>query len=392
MVRRDARDPRDVVPFWLQVAAAVGWRALVVAGAVAVVLAVLSYLGPVVVPVAVALLLSALLAPLVRTLTAARVPRTAAIAVAILGGLALVGGILTFAVQAIVAGLPELTTQLAATVDAIVSWLTTGPLGLSAEQLRALQDELAGALSGGSASLTAGALTTAVTVGEVLAGALLSVFSLAVFLYAGPSIWAFVLRAVPAARRDRVDVAGRRGLAALVAYTRATAVVAAVDAVGVGIGLAVLGVPVAAALAALVFLGAFIPIIGSTLAGGLAVLITLATRGPVSALIALGVIIAVMQLEGHVLQPLLMGRAVKLHPLAIVLAVSVGLLAGGIAGALLAVPVLAVANSAIRSLRSDADRTVAPEDVHTSEPADSGPPEPGLERQEPFETTGDDDG
>jgi predicted PurR-regulated permease PerM len=116
---------------------------------------------------------------------------------------------------------------------------------------------------GGAATLTAGALTTAATVGEVLAGAVMCIFSLAVFLYAGSSIWDFTLRAVPAGRRSRVDVAGRRGLAALVAYTRATAVVAAVDAVAIGIGLGLLGVPVAAALAALVFLGAFIPILGS---------------------------------------------------------------------------------------------------------------------------------
>ena len=169
-----------------------------------------------------------------------------------------------------------------------------------------------------------------------------------------------------------MDVAGRRGLAALVSYVRATAVVATVDALAIGIALAVLGVPLAVPLAALVFLGAFIPIIGAVVAGGVAVMIALVAQGLVSALIVLGVVIAVMQLESHVLQPLLLGRAVKLHPLAVVLSIATGLLVGGIAGALLAVPLLAVLNSGIRSLLSEADEHVDPEDVHTSEPEDSG--------------------
>ena len=142
-----------------------------------------------------------------------------------------------------------------------------------------------------------------------------------------------------------------------------------------------LGIPLAVPLAALVFLGAFIPIIGAVVAGGVAVMIALVAQGLVSALIVLGVVIAVMQLESHVLQPLLLGRAVKLHPLAVVLSIATGLLVGGIAGALLAVPLLAVLNSGIRSLLSEADEHVDPEDVHTSEPEDSGPDEPDLERQ-----------
>jgi putative heme transporter len=181
--------------------------------------------------------------------------------------------------------------------------------------------------------------------------------------------------------RTRVDVAGRRGVAALVSYVRATAVVAVVDAVAIGIGLGVLGVPLAVPLAALVFLGAFVPITGAVIGGGVAVLVALVANGPVAALIVLGIIIAVMQLEGHVLQPLLLGRAVKLHPLAVVLAIATGLVVAGIAGALFAVPLLAVLNSGIRSLRSPADEHVDPDDVHTSAPEETGPDEPGLDRQ-----------
>jgi predicted PurR-regulated permease PerM len=134
-------------------------------------------------------------------------------------------------------------------------------------------------------------------------------------------------------------------------------------------------------LAALVFLGAFVPIIGALLAGGAAVLIALVANGPVTALIVLGIIIAIMQLEGHVLQPLLLGRAVKLHPLAVVLVIAAGLIVAGIAGALFAVPLLAVLNSGIRSLLSPADEHVDPDDVHTSSPEETGPDEPDLDRQ-----------
>jgi predicted PurR-regulated permease PerM len=181
--------------------------------------------------------------------------------------------------------------------------------------------------------------------------------------------------------RTRVDVAGRRGLAALVSFVRATAAVAVVDALAIGIALTILGVPLAVPLAALVFLGAFIPIIGAVVGGGVAVLIALVTKGLVTALIVLGVVVAVMQLESHVLQPLLLGRAVKLHPLAVVLSIATGLLVGGVAGALLAVPLLAVLNSGIRSLLSRADEHVDPQDVHTSEPEETGPDEPGLDRE-----------
>ena len=129
------------------------------------------------------------------------------------------------------------------------------------------------------------------------------------------------------------------------------------------------------------FIGAFVPIIGAVVAGAVAVLIALVANGPISALIVVAIIIGVAQLEGHVLQPLLLGRAVKLHPLAVAIAIATGLVLAGIPGALLAVPLLAVLNSGIRSLRSEADEFVDPDDVRTSEPEASGPDEPGLSRE-----------
>jgi putative heme transporter len=278
-------------------------------------------------------------------------------------------------------GLPDLAAQLARSIDAISGWLVNGPLQLSETQLRDFADRIVKTLQDNQSGITTGAITTAATVGETLAEMLLVLFALAFLLYDGPRIWQFLIRVVPDGPRRRVDVAGRRSLAALVSYVRATGAVAVVDAIGIGIGLAVLRVPLAVPLAALVFICAFVPIFGAVVAGAVAVLIALVANGFLTAVIVLIIVIAVNQLESHVLQPFLLGRAVKLHPLAVVLAIAAGLLVAGIAGALLAVPLLAVLNSAIRSLRSEADEHVSPADVRTSQPEESGPDEPGLDTE-----------
>ncbi len=247
----------------LRVSAALGWRFLVVVAALYVVGTAAGYLAALVVPVAIALLLAALLAPAVQSLRQRRVPHGVATALVMVGGLALVGGVLAFVVITFVRGVPDLGTQLSASVDAVVDWLTNGPLRLSEQQLRGFQDQLLSTLSDNQASITAGALTTAATVGEIVTESLLVVFTLIFFLQGGAAIWQFLLGVVPERRRMRADVAGRRALAALVSYVRATAAVAVVDAVAIGIGLAVLEVPLAVPLAALVFLGAFVPIVGA---------------------------------------------------------------------------------------------------------------------------------
>ena len=374
---RDNSDIPELVPRVLRVSAALGWRLLVVVAALYVIGSAVAYVAAVVVPVAIALLLAALLAPAVHWLQVRQVPRGVATALVLIAGLALLGGVLAFVVVTFVRGVPDLGNQLTASINDIAAWLRDGPLHISDNQFTSFQTEILNTLSANQASITAGALTTAATVGEMVTEILLVVFTLIFFLHGGLAIWQFLLNGVPADVRTRVDVAGRRGLAALVSYVRATAVVAVVDAVAIGIALAVLGVPLAVPLAALVFLGAFIPIIGAVVAGGVAVLIALVAQGPVSALIVLGVVIAVMQLESHVLQPLLLGRAVKLHPLAVVLSIAAGLVVGGIAGALLAVPLLAVLNSGIRSLLSEADEHVDPEDVHTASRRRPGRTSPG---------------
>ena len=367
------RKERNAVPAVLRVAAGLSWRILLVVAALYVIGLVVGRLAALVVPLAIALLLAALLTPAVSALMARRVPRGLAAALVLVAGLAVLGGMITFVVVTFVNGVPDLTAQIARSVDAASAWLVNGPLGLSEDQLRGFTDQFLKTLQDNQSGITSTAFATAATIGELLTELLLVLFTLAFFLYDGPRIWQFLIRVVPGGTRRRVDVAGRRGLAALVSYVRATGAVAVVDALGIGIGLAVLQVPLAVPLAALVFIGAFIPIFGAVVAGGVAVLVALVANGPITAVIVLAVVIAVNQLESHVLQPLLLGRAVKLHPLAVVLALAAGLLVAGIAGALLAVPLLAVLNSAVRSLLSDADEHVLPADVHTSEPEDAAP-------------------
>lgn len=372
------------VPRMLRVSAALSWRFVAVIAALYVITTVVGFLATILIPVAIALLLAALLSPAVSQLTQLRVPRGLAAGLVLIGGIAVVGGVLTFVITEFSRGLPELQTQVAASLDTIRGWLRDGPLHLSDVQLQQYLDRVVATIKENQGQITSGALTTAATVGEILTGLLLALFTLIFFLHDGDGIWRFVVRAVPADVRDRADVAGRRGFASLVSYVRATAAVAVVDAVGVGIGLWIVGVPLVVPLSALVFLGAFIPIIGAVLTGAVAVLIALVANGPVAALVVFGVLIGVMQLESHVLQPLLLGRAVKLHPLAVVLAITAGLVVGGIAGALLAVPLLAVLNSGIRSLLSESDAATDPAQVDVLEPQESGAEDDTGDRVENF--------
>lgn len=371
--RTPLADVTPLVPQGLRVSAALSWRFLVIIGALYVVIWLMGYFGHVVIPLAIALLLAALMAPGVAKLVEYRVPRGLAAAIVLVGGIAGVGGVLTFVITEFTNGLPDLQRQVNDSLETIKRWLVNGPLHLRQDQIQGYLDTVIDTIKANQSEITSGAITTAATIGEVLTGLLLTVFVLIFFLYDGDGIWRFTVRAVPAAVRDRVDVAGRRGFSSLVSYVRATAAVAIFDAVGIGIGLWIVGVPLFVPLAALVFLTAFIPIIGALIAGTVAVLVALVANGFVPALVVLAIVIGVMQIESHVLQPWLLGRAVRLHPLAVVLAIAVGLIAAGIAGALLSVPLLAVLNAGIRSLVSEEESE--PEDVDVLDDTGSVPGE-----------------
>jgi predicted PurR-regulated permease PerM len=347
-------DDDSVAPL-VRKAAAWAWRILVILAAVAALLLLMWQLRVIVVPVALAVILTALLLPAVDRLDQRGMPRGGAVALVLLGGLGLFGGILTFVVSQFISGLPGLVAEVTRSIDNATNWLIDGPAHLSREQIDKAGDTAAAALRDNQEKLTSGALSTAATLTEIVTGALLTLFTLIFLLSGGRGIYAYLTKIVPAGSRDRVRDAGRAGFGSLIGYVRATFLVALVDAVGIGAGLAILGVPLALPLASLVFLGAFVPLIGAVLTGFVAVVVALLAKGFIYALITLGLIFAVQQLESHVLQPLLMGRAVSIHPLAIVLAIAAGAVSAGIIGALLSVPLLAFLNSAIRVLVAPAE-------------------------------------
>ncbi|HEX6359721.1 AI-2E family transporter [Actinophytocola sp.] len=349
------------------------WRFIVVIAALYVLIWLAGYFAHLVVPIAIALLLAALMAPGVERLVRWGVPRGLSALLVMVAGIAVVGGLLTFVIIQFIDGLPDLQQQVSDSLDQIQKWLNDGPLHIDQKQITDFVNNIIDTIKENQSAITQGAITTATTIGEILTGLLLTVFVLIFFLYDGAGIWTFVTRGVPERARTKVDVAGRRGFGALVSYVRATAAVALVDAVGIGVGLAIVGVPLVIPLSALVFLSAFVPIIGAVLAGTVAVLIALVANGFIAALIVLAIVVGVMQLESHVLQPWLLGRAVRLHPLAVVLAIAAGLIAAGIAGALLSVPLLAVLNAGVKSLLHD--EVTEPEDVDVLRQDEQPPPE-----------------
>lgn len=340
----------DAVPPLVRKAAAWSWRLVAIAALAYVVLTVIKRIEVIIVPVAIAIMVSALLVPMVDWLDRRGAPRGGAVALVLLTGFGVVGGLLTFVISQFIEGMPELSTQVTRSIDSASDWLTNGPLDVAPGTIDRAGQVAIETIQRNQEKLTTGALSTAATITEIVTGALLVFFTLIFLLYGGRNIWHFVTRLVPTTARERVREAGNAGFGSLVGYVRATFLVALVDAIGIGTGLAIMGVPLALPLASLVFMGAFIPLIGAVLTGFIAVVVALLAKGFVYALITLGLIIAVQQIEAHVLQPLVMGRAVSIHPLAVVLAIAGGGVLAGIVGALLAVPLVAFFNSAVRVL------------------------------------------
>ena len=341
----------------VRIAAAWSWRLLVIAAAAAAVLWVLAYIRLIMIPVVIALLLTALLEPAATVLRRIGVPRSLGSALVLIGGLAAVVGVLTLVVQAFIAGLPDLYRNVGEGIQQINNWLRTGPLNLSEGDLNALLENGREWLRENQDRFSQGALSTAtataVTLGQVITGLFLVLFATFFFMRDGRQIWDFLSSLFPRAAQSSVHGAGVAAWSTLTSYVRTTVLVAFIDAVGIGVGAAVLGLPLALPIGALVFLSSFIPIVGATVSGAVAVLVALVSKGPLVALIMFGIVLGVQQLEGNVLQPLIMGRAVKLHPLAVLVAIGAGTVVAGIIGALIAVPILAVLNTAFRYLHGN---------------------------------------
>ncbi|WP_085066446.1 AI-2E family transporter [Catenuloplanes japonicus] len=377
VVMRSAPSTDDLVPRGIRIAASWAWRVILLVAAAYLLIRVVGLLRVVIIPVAVALLLAALFEPVAARMRSHGVNRSVAAALVLVVSLVLVFGGLGLIVQTFIAQYDDLATQVGSGIDEVQAWLTEGPLHLSQGQLNGYVEALQQQVAGNQGALTTGALSTAGTVGEVVTGFFLVLFTLFFMLRDGGAMWHFLCRLLPRGARLPMARAGHYSWHTLVSYVRATVFVAFVDAVGIGIGLAVMGIPLALPLTALVFLGAFIPVIGATVTGAVAVLVALVAQGPLSALIVLGVVIAVQQLEGHVLQPLIMGRAVSLHPLAVILAIASGIVLAGVVGGLVSVPLLAVLNTALRYLFAHPDGEPTPDrEPPGTEPAEVDLPGP----------------
>ena len=345
------------VPFGMRLAAAWSWRLLLVGGVLAVIVFLIIQLRLIVIPILVAVLIGALLVPFVGFLQRHRWPKWLAVTVAMLSMLAVVGGLLTLGITQIVRGSDELAAQSLVAWDDFRAWLLEGPMHITEQQLNDFVDQaLNSAQQDGSALLT-GALSLGSTFGHFLAGMLLALFATLFILIDGRGIWNWIVGIFPRRARAAIDGAGVAGWTTLQNFVKVQIFVAFVDAVGIGLGAVILQLPLAIPIAVAVFLGSFVPIVGAVVTGAIAVLVALITYDIWIALIMLGIVLLVQQLEGHVLQPLVMGTAVEVHPLAVVLAVAGGSMIAGIPGALFAVPVVATLNSMIKYIASGHWRT-----------------------------------
>ncbi|HEU0256388.1 MAG TPA: AI-2E family transporter [Microbacteriaceae bacterium] len=350
--RRTASGDGMLVPRGVRVAGAWSWRLLVIGAAVAVFIFIVVQLRLIVVPVMVAILLTALLTPAVDWLQRHRWPRVVAVAVTFLLALIVVGALVALAVWQVRLGAPDLRHRSVQVFDELRTWLRNGPLGLSNHEIVAFRNRIGAALGSDSQFVINGALSVGSKVGHVAVGFVLAIFSTLFILFDGRAIWGWTVRLFPRRARAAVDGAGRSGWLTLVSFVRVQILVASIDTVGIGLGVLLLGLPLVVPIAVLVFLGSFVPVVGAVVTGAIAVFIALVYNGWVVALLMLAVVLLVQEVESHVLQPLIMGTAVKVHPLAVVLAVAAGTLLAGIPGALFAVPMAAVANVMIRYVAS----------------------------------------
>jgi len=348
---------RAQVPWGLDLAAAWAWRLIVIIIAALGLLWTLRYFAVITLPLAVSLLSAALAVPLVNLLRRSGMPRGPSTGIVMVLGIGTVALLLTFVGQQVAAGASDLADSVVQGLEQVREWLRTGPLHVSDSQL---DDYIKGVQSAVTDSTGTDGVVTRVTevgtaVGHVVAGFFIVLFSTYFFLADGDRIWAWLVRIAPRAARERVDASGRVAWVSLTQFVRATVLVALADAIGIMLVAWFLDVPFVVAIGVLVFLGAFVPMIGATIAGSVAILVALVDQGPWTAVLMLIGVIVVQQIEGHVLQPFLMGRFVSLHPLGVIVAIGCGVLVAGVAGALIAVPLAAAGNAVAQHLATYTD-------------------------------------
>ncbi|HET8582238.1 MAG TPA: AI-2E family transporter [Jatrophihabitans sp.] len=372
--RRD--DAMEAVTWPVRVAAAWIWRLLLIGAGIYIFFRILGRIELVAFSFVIALFFTAVLRPLERFLSRIPGPRSLSAALALLIGVAVLVGIGYFVGWQISSNSTQLTDQITNFVDKARNWLRTGPLHIKSSELNNIAGKITNAIQKHQGQLISGAIQTVRTVVEVISAVLLILFSTFFLLRDGEQIWSWTLRIFPRAAQPRLDVAGRAGWWTLGGYMRGQVLIALFHGVSVMILLFILQVPLAAALGVLIFLGSFIPLIGITAAGTLAVAVTLLEHGLTAAIVVAVAIIVLVQLEANLLQPLIMSRSVELHPLAIALVVTAGTLVAGIVGALLAVPFVAFLNTTIQALRAPMpDEEEGAEEEAEALDADDGPPD-----------------
>lgn len=341
---------------------------LLVIALVSVVVFALTRVSLVVTPVLIALILAAAIAPVVKWITDKGVPAVWATMIAFLSIVVVLGGLLTGIVFAIKGEWPELVEHSSDSFMKLWDFLKNGPLPVDESMISDAQKFGTNFLK--SSNFGSGALAGLGIASSFFAGLGIVIVSLFFFLKDGSQMWSFFLSFIPEDKKEKTVLAGDKVISVLGGYVRGTASIAAVDAIIIWITLAVLQVPLALPLAVLTFIGGFIPIVGATAANIFALLIALVSNGPVAAIIVLIVIVVSGQLEGNILQPILMGNALKIHGLTIILALTVGTILGGVVGAILSVPLVAAGWAVVKIWRgSESDENAS---------ADVIPPETGL--------------
>ena len=360
-------------PYWLRTMAGVSWRLLIVVLAIALVFYATSRVQLLFIAVFVALVFTAVLRPVVELLSRI-MPRGLATAVSMLLGLAVLAGMLTYVGVSVAGQWVNLSKQFGSGIGDIKTFLTSGslPFAITNDQINQWINDGQTWLTEHGGELAGQAAAGAGSVVEVFTALALATFCTIFFLARGQEMWTWFLNQLPSRARETWQVAAGAGWYTFSGYARCTVIIAVTDGLLAGILLSIIGVPLAAPLAVLVLIGAFIPLIGAPAAMVIAMIVALAANGPLQALFV-GVGIALIgQLEGHILQPLVMGKQVSLHPIAIALVVTAGTLSAGILGAVIAVPLSAVAWAIFSRLR------------HVDPPMDQAEEDESMEDVEPL--------
>jgi predicted PurR-regulated permease PerM len=342
--------PIDTVSWGLQVAAAWSLRFLLVAAALVVLLNLLNAVSLVTITVIVAVMISALLQPAVGLLTRHRVPRILAAVLVFVLGMTALAGAAWFVVQQVTASSTALGSQLQDALDTIRNWLVTGPLKMSPNQVSHLTDDLTKTVSDNRASLAQGIFATANSALVVFGGAVFTLFATLFLLADDGGIWGWVVGLFPGEARIRVAHAGTVAWRTLIAYMRSTVLLALINALTMVVVMIIAGIPLVVPLGVLLFLGSLIPLIGMLVAGVVVVLVALVTKGVVVSIVMVVALFLTVQLEGNLLNPYILGKAVRIHPLGILMAVTAGTIVGGIFGAFIAVPLVAILNNVATDL------------------------------------------